>query len=315
MVPGNTAYTLLRDPGSVILFPTRKNTNGRYAMKRNLFLPILLTAVLILSLSACGSKDCAPEASSSTVDAPSVSATAALASDSPAVTPSSAPAPSMSVQDQAADAYMRCIQEIKQTAEGTEQGKLRCSRNNSRSAWDGEPQRALYDRYCFIDLDSDGVDELVMLYTDESENELNVIEVLTYSTESKSLKPVSKCFTLQNMRPEDMVFFSNGTIALSHSGNEEPTYFFPYAGAAGQYDFSGTGQLSGNLLQFHKEMDSQGNMTLTEMILGAFDVSASRNVSVDEANQLLSQIESGTNLKPTLISFIGDSDIVAGQYY
>ena len=98
------------------------------------------------------------------------------------------------------------------------------------------------------------------------------------------------------------------------SNKLQPTYFFPRADVAEQYDFTGNGELYGKLLQFQKNMDSQGNMILTENILSAFEVSASREVSVEEANRLLSQIESGNNLKPVLKSFTGDKDIVAGQF-
>lgn len=284
-------------------------------MKTRPFITLILSGILILALSACGPEYTVQNPTTPPAGSPAVETSSAISSEIPASQETAPPVSTKSDREKAMEAYMSHINYIIQSSAGTEDGKLRCAVNPSKRAYDGDAQRILYDRYGFADLNSDGIEELIMLYTDRSENELNVIDVITYSTGREELKQVSKCYTTLELYPREMVFFDNGTIAVSHSGNEEPTYFFAGSDNSSQYDFSGRGELSGGLLQFQKSMDSQGNMILTEYILSAFEVSASREVSIEEANHLLSQIESGNNLKPVLKSFAGDKDIVAGQYY
>ena len=284
-------------------------------MKKRPLTLLLLSGVMIFALSACGPDYVVPNPTSAPSDPPAAETESATPWAAPASSDTEEDVPSKTDNEKAIEAYMSHINYIIQNSSGTEEGKLRCNVNPAKRAYDGDAQRILYDRYGFADLNADGIDELIMLYTDKSENELNVIDVITFSTGSEELKQVSKCYTTMTLYLRELLFMDNGTIALSHSGNEEPTYFFPRADVAEQYDFTGNSRLHGNLLQFQKNTDSQGNMILTENILSAFEVSASREVSVEEANRLLSQIESGNNLQPVLKSFTGDKDIVAGQFY
>ena len=283
-------------------------------MKMRPFTSMLLSGVMIVALSACGPEYTVQNPTSPPAEPSAVETAATVPPEVPSGNETTDSSSGRSENEKAIAAYMSHIDSIIQSSAGTEEGKLRCIVNPSKRAYDGDVHRILYDRYCFADLNADGIDELIMLYTDKSENMLDVIDVITYSTGSEELKQVSKCYTTMTIYQRELLFLDNGTIALSHSGNEEPTYFFPRADVAEQYDFTGNGELYGKLLYFQKNSDSQGNMILTESILSAFEVSASREVSVEEANRLLSQIESGNNLKPVLKSFTGDKDIVAGQF-
>lgn len=214
--------------------------------------------------------------------------------------------------------YMEYINGIKKQGSGTEEGKLVVPAPQADGpAFDGLPQRFLYDRYGIEDINGDGRKELVLLYTDCTQNRLEAIEVLRYSPSSDAIETIVGSFNTFPYDYHELLFFENGIVAISFSGNQSPTYLFVNKEAASKYDFSPYNLLEkGYLLQFNINHNQETGLDdLSESIVGSFDVPYSRSVTVEEANNILSELEAQDPVPVTMHSFSGAEDIICDLDY
>lgn len=186
--------------------------------------------------------------------------------------------------------YEEYIEEIRAKSIGTEEGKLIVDLEDSP----GRPDdfRQLYEQYAIADLDSDGKEELLVWYDDYTENQVPYFFVSRYNPDTGEIENV------QGMSVPDIdrytpVFYSNGVIRMRGGDPRYLTFLFVDKELASQYDFSSSQDLSGI---FYSLTLSYENGSVTESISGVFDVSASRTISEEEADRIVSELQSAKQL-------------------
>lgn len=186
--------------------------------------------------------------------------------------------------------YEEYIADLRARSTGIEEGKLVIDLEDDPGR--NDDYRELYEQYAIADLDSDGKEELLVWYDDYTQNQVSYFFVRRYNPDTGEIENV------QGMSVPDIdrytpVFYSNGVIRMRGGDPRYLTFLFVNKELASQYDFSSIQDL---IRVFYALNLSYENGAVTESITGVFDVSASRTISEEEADLIVSELQSGQQL-------------------